>query len=201
MGPWIYFLFFSSFYRSLFLSHLYFFGGFSSSFSFFLVIKLFAITIVAFAWLLACSFVVAVVVVFALSLDGIFSYRQSLKDLVAKANARRANHFHFQFDGKIKYEFLVFFLSSFFHFLGCFRPFSVFLSLMVYLYVCACQKDCCGKITNPLAFTRYTHSFTCGLKRRKDIPSSTFACLLAGYTQRWVHEIQSETKQCSNGYV
>lgn len=89
---------------------------------FFSVIKLFAKTIVAFACfacslcLLTCS--VVIVVAFALSLDGIFSYRQSLKDLVAKANARRArsqtpNHFHFQFDGKTKYEFLIHFLSLF----------------------------------------------------------------------------------------
>lgn len=177
MGPWIYFLFFSLLSRSFLFVRLF---GVSFSCPFFFVIKLFAKTIVAFASLLACLLVrlfvvllavVVIVVVFALSLDGIFSYRQSLKDLVAKANARIARvrtHKHQPFSFSVRRQNQIR-ISRSFSLLVQLRPFSCvsfFLTASngkACLCVCTCQKDRCAK--SPIHLLSPDMLYTCGIKK------------------------------------
>lgn len=163
---WIYILFVShsialALSLSLSLPYLFFFGlfFFFVSLLFFFVIKLFAITIVAFAYLpvrcrrhrwSCCCFSIH-----SHSLDdGIFGYRQSPKDLVAKANARTMlvvyTQIPFSFSvpkPNTNFSFGFLHLSSFWgHFL-LFLSFTRFLTLAFCLLwsLCACQKDRCAK--------------------------------------------------------
>lgn len=132
---------------------------------------------------------VVIVVAFALSLDGIFSYRQSLKDLVAKANARRAlaltNTKPFSFSVRRQNQIRISHSFSLLVQLGPFSSVSFFLTSFngeACMCVCTCQKDRCAK--SPIHLLSPDMLYTCGIKKKKRYPIINvclLTCLLAGY--------------------